>query len=201
MFTTQVYKIAVLSLSGIMEEVYTAQEVIRKYKQENAERTGKLFLPVAGDVVISDADVVIGIVGNYIDKAEVIEEAVKAGKKVLLFFSKYQDPENTIPVEGKAVEEFKNKMESKCTCCEFNGKGDFETLLSKAIEIKKPIRTNKTAQSLRATVAVGAGRISAHPELPNIRGWVIKAFPQIYSSTLLPSLSIENSIITLSLMR
>ena len=46
MFTAQVYKVAVLSLSGIMEEVYTAQEVIRKDNQENAERTGKLFLPL-----------------------------------------------------------------------------------------------------------------------------------------------------------
>jgi len=41
----------------------------------------------------------------------VIEETVKAGKKVPLFFSKYQDPENTIPAEGKAVEAFKKEIE------------------------------------------------------------------------------------------
>ena len=134
MFTAQVYKIAVLSLSGIMEEVYTVHEVIRRFNQENAERTGKLFLPVAEDATASDADVVIGIVGNYIEKAEVIEEAVKAGKKVLLFFSKYQDPENTIPAEGKVVKEFKKAMESKCTCCEFSGKMDFENRLTETIE-------------------------------------------------------------------
>lgn len=81
MFTAQVYKVAVLSLSGIMEEVYTAQEVIRKDNQENAERTGKLFLPLAGDATASDSDVVIGIVGNYIEKAEVIEEAVEGGEE------------------------------------------------------------------------------------------------------------------------
>ena len=134
MFTAQVYKIAVLSLSGIMEEVFTAQEVIRKWNQENAERTGKLFLPLVGDATASDADVVIGIVGNYIEKVEVIEEGVKAGKKVLLFFSKYQDPENTIPAEGRAVEEFKNEMMSKCVCCEFTSKVDFENRLTETIE-------------------------------------------------------------------
>ena len=36
MFTAQVYKIAVLSLSGIMEEAYTVHEVIRRFNQENA---------------------------------------------------------------------------------------------------------------------------------------------------------------------
>ena len=94
MFTAQDYKVQIVCLSGsgIIEEMYVAQKVIRKYNQENAERTGNLFLPVAMDATASDADVVIGIVGNYIEKAEVIDEAVKAGKKVLLFFSKYQGP-------------------------------------------------------------------------------------------------------------
>ena len=63
-----------------------------------------------------------------------VEEAVKAGKKVLLFFSKYQDPENTIPAEGKAIEDFKNNMESKCVCCEFSWKSDFMTVLNECIE-------------------------------------------------------------------
>lgn len=132
-FTAQVYKVAVLSLSGIMEEVYTAQEVIRNWNQENAERTGKLFLSVAEDATASDANVVIGIVGNYIEKADIIEGAVKAGKKVLLFFSKYKDPENTIPAEEKAVQAFKNEMESKCICSEYSGKIDIENKMINAI--------------------------------------------------------------------
>lgn len=133
MFTALVYKVAVLSLSGIMEEVYTAQEVIRNWNQENAEHTGKLFLLETGDAAGRDADVVIGIVGNYIEKADIIEEAVKAGKKVQLFFSKYQDPENTIPTEEKAVEAFKKEMESKCACYEFSGKVDFEMALLRSL--------------------------------------------------------------------
>ena len=68
MFTAQVNKVQILSLSGIMEDVYTAPKVIRKWNMENADRTGKLFLPVADSASASDADVVIGIVGNYIEK-------------------------------------------------------------------------------------------------------------------------------------
>lgn len=136
MFTAQVYKVAVLSLSGIMEEVYTAQEVIRNWNQEYAEHVGKLFLPVVMDATVSEADVVIGIVGNYIEKAEVVEKAVKAGKKVLLFFSKYQDPENTIPAEGKAVDAFKKEMESKCVYFEFNSKTDYESAMTEALKTK-----------------------------------------------------------------
>ncbi len=121
-------------LSGIMEEMYVVQEVIRKYNQENAERTGKMLLLLAEDAPASDADVVIGILGNYMVKVQIIEEAANTGKKVLLFFSKYQDPENTIPVERKVVEVFKKKMELKCVCCEFSGRADFAASLAKTIE-------------------------------------------------------------------
>ncbi len=134
MFTAQVYKVQIVCLSGIMEEVYTAQELIRKCNQNNAERTGKMFLLLADNTIATDADVVIVIVGNYIEKAELIEEAVKAGKKVILFFSKYQDPKNTIPGEGKAVEAFKKDMETKCFCCEFNGRICFENYLRATLE-------------------------------------------------------------------
>ena len=88
-----------------------------------------MFLLLADSTIAIDADVVIVIVGNYIEKAEVIEEAVKAGKKVILFFSKYQDPENTIPSEEKSVEEFKEKMSKQCCCVEYNGMADFKVAL------------------------------------------------------------------------
>ena len=46
MFNAKVYKIAVISLSGVMEETYAAKETVQKWNQENAENTGKLFLLV-----------------------------------------------------------------------------------------------------------------------------------------------------------
>lgn len=95
--------------------MHLAQEVIIKWNHENAQSEGKLFLPVDDP---QDANVVIGIVGNFIDnaKANVIEASVKIGKKVLFFFSKYQDPENTILVESVATQEFRRKIEAKCYC-------------------------------------------------------------------------------------
>ena len=82
-----------------------------------------------------EADVVIGIVDNYIDKtkADVIEASVKAGKKVLLLFSEYQDPENTIPAESISTQEFRRKMEAKCYCCEFVNKEELKNKLLSAL--------------------------------------------------------------------
>lgn len=82
-------------LSGTMEEVYVAKEVIRKWNQENAERAGKLFMPVE----CQEADMMIGIVGNRVEKTATVQQMVGAGKKVMLFFNAFQDPKNTIPTE------------------------------------------------------------------------------------------------------
>lgn len=136
MFTSQVYTVQLLCLSGIMDETHLAQEVIRKWNQENARSEGKLFLQIPEASTPGDADVIIGIVGHYIDnaKADVIEASVKAGKKVLLFFSEFQDPENTIPSEGEVVRVFRQQMESECSCFSFNGRSSFERVLNKTID-------------------------------------------------------------------
>ena len=136
MFTAQVYTVQIFCLSGIMDEMHLAQEVIRKWNQENAQNEGKLFLQIPEASTPGEADVVIGIVGNFIDnaKADVIEASVKAGKKVLLFFSEYQDPENTIPAEVEVVKALRHKMESECSCHSFNGRSSFERDLNKSIE-------------------------------------------------------------------
>lgn len=135
MFTSQVYTVQILCLSGMMDEMHLAQEVIRKWNQENARSEGKLFLEIPEASTPGDADVIIGIVDNYIDKtkADVIEASVKAGKKVLLFFSEYQDPENTIPAESISTQEFRRKMEVKCYCCEFVNKEELKNKLISAL--------------------------------------------------------------------
>ena len=48
MFTAKVYTIMIGSLSGTMEEVFAVKEVVRKYNQDNAESSGKLFYPLSG---------------------------------------------------------------------------------------------------------------------------------------------------------
>lgn len=135
MFTAQVYTVQILCLSGMMDETHLAQEIIRKWNRENARSEGKLFLQIPETSTLGEADVVVGIVDNYIDKtkADVIEASVKAGKKVLLFFSEYQDPENTIPAESISTQEFRRKMETKCYCCEFVNKEELKNKLISAL--------------------------------------------------------------------
>lgn len=135
MFSAKVYRVMVGSLSGTMEEVYVAKETIRKWNLENAERTGKLFLPTEWSVKVNpdEVDVVIGIVGNWIENTAFIEDCIKAGKQVVLFFNAFQDPKNTIPNEYDDVYFFKNKIQELCVCYEYSGTTELENLISKQL--------------------------------------------------------------------
>lgn len=132
MFTAKVYIVMIGSLSGTMEEVFTAKEVVRKYNQDNAESSGKLFLPVEWTMKQEDlqkVDVVIGIVGNWIDKPDFIEDCVKVGKKVLLFFNAFQDPKNTIQSEHDEVKAFRKRIRDNSFCTDYSGGTQLRHLL------------------------------------------------------------------------
>ena len=116
----------VCSLSGTMEEVYVAKEVIRKWNQEHAERSGKLFMPVEGQEV----DVMIGIVGNRVEKTDAVLRMIEAGKIVMLFFNAFQDPKNTIPSEREEMMAFKEMMQDKRYCGEYNGSDELGRLVA-----------------------------------------------------------------------
>lgn len=127
MFTAKVYKVMVGSLSGTMEEVLAAKETIRKWNMENADRIGKMYLSIdcsAKSEAIQDVDVVIGIVGNWIENTDLIEDCIKNGKQVMLFFNAFQDPNNTMPSEHKTVMAFRRKMQHCCSCAEYNSIDD-----------------------------------------------------------------------------
>ena len=112
------------SLSGTMEEVYLAKEAIHKWNQQHAERMGKLFMPVEWTIKKEDiqhADLMIGIVGNWIDNTIFIEDIIKLGKHVSLFISAKQDPLNTIPSELKIVQSFIKKVCAQCYCNYYGG--------------------------------------------------------------------------------
>ena len=137
MFTAKVYRIMVGSLSGAMEEVYVAKETIRKWNQQNAERTGKVFMPIEWGTTpeaIRNVDVVVGIVDNWVDNPKFIEGCVGACKQVLLFFNALQDPINTIHGEIEDVKLFMNRVQSFCYCASYNGLKEIEALLNKQLE-------------------------------------------------------------------
>ena len=130
MFNAKVYKLSVISLSGIMEETFAAKDCVRLWNLANAERTSKLFLTVDEPQA---ADVLVGVVDNRLEKTEFIEEGLKAGKQVLLFFNAYSDPKNTIASEQAAVTEYMSQMQKRCFCGEFNSPAALAKLLEEQL--------------------------------------------------------------------
>ena len=131
MFQATVYKLSVLSLSGMVEETYAAKEQVRKWNVANAQAAGKLFLPVDD---VQAADVVVGIIGNRLEKTELIDESLKAGKRVLLFFNAYNDPKNTIASEAQAFAAFRAAAQARCFCAEYNGVQQLCSLLCEQLD-------------------------------------------------------------------
>lgn len=124
------------SLSGAMEEVYAAKEVIRKWNQQNAEQSGDIFLPVEWTISSDElqrVDVVIGIIGNYIDNQSFIEKCLELEKSVLLFFCKFHDQKNTIKTELDEIDKFRTKVQNKCGCYSYEGATDFGRVSQTAI--------------------------------------------------------------------
>ena len=132
MFTAKVYRIMVGSLSGAMEEVHVAKETIRKWNKQNAERTGKVFMPIEWGTsaeAIQNMDVVVGIIDNWLDNPKFIQGCVDADMQVMLFFNAVQDATNTISCEQESVNRFKDGMKERCCIVEYEGTAEFSGLL------------------------------------------------------------------------
>ena len=124
MFEAKVFRVVVASLSGTMEEVFAAKEAVRKWNLENAEKEGRVYLLVEESTKLENVDVFIGVVGNWIEKKVVVEGLINAGKKVMLFFNAFYDPNNTMSSEEHSVKEFKMEMKDVCMCKDYNGIAD-----------------------------------------------------------------------------
>ena len=132
MFTAKVYRIMVGSLSGAMEEVHVAKETIRKWNQQNAERSGKVFMPIDWETnseAILKTDIVVGIIDNWLDNPRFIQGCVDAGKQVMLFFNAVQDATNTLSCEQESVNCLKDGMKDRCCIVEYKGTAEFSSLL------------------------------------------------------------------------
>ncbi len=138
MFTAEVYKVMVGSLSGAMKEVYSTKETIRNWNHRNSECSGKVFMPVDWRTRIDEirvVDVVVGIIDNWIENPEFISDCIDAGKQVLLFFNTLPNPNNTIPSEWKEIEIFRNKIQTRCYCASFNGLTELCSLLDEQLGV------------------------------------------------------------------
>ena len=137
MFTAKVFRIMVGSLSGAMEEVYVAKETIRKWNQQNAERTGKIFMPIewgASQEAIHNTDIVVGIVDNWIDDTKFVDDCVEVGKRVILLFKSISDPMNTISCELDCVKTFRERFQVRSSCDSYTRMTDFVTLINRQLD-------------------------------------------------------------------
>ena len=107
MFEAKVYTTAILSLSGMMDETHTARETVSRFNQQHAASTGRLFLPVDDPQA---ADVVIGIVDNWVGDTRAIDHCIAASRSVVLLFNAFADPGNTIESEHQAVAAFRQRV-------------------------------------------------------------------------------------------
>ena len=132
MFNAKVYKIAIFSLSGTMEEIYAAKEMVGSWNKTKAESAGKMYMLVDD---AQSADVLVGIIGNRLENQELVDESLKDGRQVLLFFNEYADPKNTIASEQKAVKDYRIYSQDQCVCSDYNGVTSFRELLNERLDI------------------------------------------------------------------
>ena len=130
MFEAKVYTIAILSLSGMMDETFAAKEAVRRWNEADAERTGRLFLLVDDPQA---ADVLVGVVGNHLEGTQPVDQALEAGRRVLLLFSSFADPKNTIASEQQAVDAFRRSAGPRCHCATYRTVSELGTLVEQQL--------------------------------------------------------------------
>ena len=128
MFEAKVYTVSILSSGVVLEEEHIAREVIARWNIEEGEKHGVAFLTVPNNYNGSTPDIFIFAIDNYVDEQKV-EAAIATGAKVMLFFRSYHDEKNTMESEVKRIEAFREKVQDKCICVEYNNNSKFEEVL------------------------------------------------------------------------
>jgi hypothetical protein len=131
MFEAKVYTTAILSLSGIIDETHTVRQTVSRFNQQNAASTGRLFLPVDDPQA---ADVVIGIVDNWVKDTAWVDDCIRQGKRVTLLFSAFQDPNNTIPCEHSEVEAFRKSLQGRCRCVAYRNAAELKEKVTETLQ-------------------------------------------------------------------
>lgn len=161
MFIGRVYRIMIGCPSDVNKEVEIAKEVIVNWTDLNAEANGMVLLPLhwssnsypalgkhpqkeLDKQLVEKSDMLICIfaakVGTPTDTAESgsieeIEEHIKAGKPVMLFFRKQVDITHVKPEEITKLNDVKKRMQDKGVYNEYENEVDFRDLLSKKLQL------------------------------------------------------------------
>ena len=128
MFNAKVYTVSIPSSGVALEEEHIAREVIARWNIEEGEKHGVAFLTIPSNYRGITPDIYIFAIDNYVDEQKV-EAAIQTGAKVMLFFRSHHDEKNTIDSEVKKIEAFRESVEGRCICVDYNNNSGFEEAL------------------------------------------------------------------------
>ena len=131
MYPSKVYTVSIVSSGVALEEEHIARETLTRWNIENGEKSGVVFQAIPHNYKGITPDIFIFAIDNYVDKAKV-EAAIATGAKVLLFFSKHHDENNTLSSELQPIQEL--KASTTATCIDHSGPADFGQTLSKTLK-------------------------------------------------------------------
>ena len=132
MFTAKVYRVMVKGTGNTHEDCYTALKVLEDWNANQGEAKGNVFIPVKpvdNRSLLPEVDLLIGIVGSFIQDQELFKAQVEAGKIVLLFFNAVHSANNSMKSEVQDVAAFKEQMEPLCFCLNYDSSAEFADAL------------------------------------------------------------------------
>lgn len=145
----------------IQSEVQLAKNVIIRWTNLHAEQNRTVLIPInwgtnsypehgahpqkiLNSQLAKKSDMLVAVFGTRVGSPtdtslsgtiEEIEEHVKAGKPVMLFFRQLNDISKTSSADLAKLESFKNSMRDKALYREYNTESDFEKVFSDALEL------------------------------------------------------------------
>ena len=135
MFNAKVYTVSIPSSGVALEDEHIVREVIAQWNIEEGEKHGVAFLTVPNTFSGNTPDIFIFAIDNYVDEQKV-EAAIAIGAKVMLFFRSHYDEKNTMESEVKRIDVFRERIQTKCVCVDYNNKSNFEEALNNAFVLQ-----------------------------------------------------------------
>ena len=161
MFQADVYKVMIGAPSDIQEEINIAINAIYHWNHIHAEKQKTVLLPlhwsisaypaigqhpqkVINQQVVNKSDLLICIFGaklgtptnDYVSgSVEEIEEHIKAGKPVMIFFKNILSLKDIDIEQVSRLREFKNAIGGKALYADYNSIVDFERILSDKLSL------------------------------------------------------------------
>lgn len=161
MFTANTYRIMIGCPGDVHEEARIAQKAIIHWTNIHAESRGIVLLPIhwssnsypengahpqtiLNSQLATKSDMLVGIFGSKVgtptDKShsgtiEEIEDHIKAGKPVMLFFRRQNDITSVSSSEIAKLQDFKNSIKDRCLYKEYDNAQSFEGVFSNSLEL------------------------------------------------------------------